>query len=70
MEDKMNGTVKWFSERNGYGFIQGEDGKDYFVHHSAVPEGLVLKEGDAVTFEPVETDRGVQAQKVALASAE
>ena len=62
----MEGTVKWFNERKGFGFIQGEDGEDYFVHQSALPEGTQLQENDRVTFEVVETDRGKQAQKIAL----
>ena len=62
----MEGTVKWFNARKGFGFIQGEDGEDYFVHSSALPEGTELRENDRVTFEPATTDRGKQAQKVAL----
>lgn len=62
----MEGTVKWFNARKGFGFIQGEDGEDYFVHHSALPEGTELHENDRVTFEPATTERGKQAQKVAL----
>ncbi|MFP4111774.1 MAG: cold-shock protein [Candidatus Woesearchaeota archaeon] len=63
----MEGTVKWFSEEKGYGFIVGDDGQDYFVHHSQVPEGTNLNEGDKVTFEAVDTDKGIQAQKIQLA---
>jgi CspA family cold shock protein len=60
----MKGTVQWFSSRKGYGFIQGEDGKDVFVHHSALPAGLYLKEGDQVEFEKKESDRGPRAERV------
>ena len=62
----MEGTVKWFDGQKGFGFIQGEDGKDYFVHFSALPEDMRLNEGDKVTFEVVETEKGVQAQNVQL----
>ncbi|MBN2517457.1 MAG: cold shock domain-containing protein [Candidatus Altiarchaeota archaeon] len=59
----MNGTVKWFNERKGYGFIEGEDGNDYFVHADAVKSGY-LKDGDAVSFDATEGDRGKKAENV------
>ena len=62
----MEGKVKWFNSRKGFGFVEGEDGQDYFVHHTALEQGAFLRENDEVTFEAVETDRGKQAQKVAL----
>lgn len=62
----MEGKVKFFNRNKGYGFIQGDDGQDYFVHHSALDEGANLRENDRVSFEVAETDRGRQAQKVTL----
>lgn len=52
------GTVKWFNARRGYGFILGEDGNDYFVHHSDIKmEGFrSLNTGQAVTFQIGEDD--------------
>ncbi len=65
-EDMENGTVKWFNAEKGYGFIQVEGGNDVFVHYSAInEEGFkTLEEGQSVTFEIVEGDRGPQAANV------
>lgn len=65
----MNGTVKFFNVEKGFGFIAGEDGKDYFAHVSAVPTGITLKEGDAVTFDITQGDRGPKAANVKLGGA-
>jgi len=61
------GTVKWFDDRKGYGFIERQDGKDVFVHFSNIQaDGFrSLEQGDKVSFEVEETDRGPQAVKVA-----
>jgi len=57
----MKGTVKWYNFRKGYGFIEGEDGKDVFVHRTSIPEGTSLNEGDQVEFEVEDSDRGPKA---------
>lgn len=61
----MKGTVKFFNGGKGFGFIAGEDGKEYFVHKSALKEGTILNENDAVTFDVEEGDRGPKAANVA-----
>jgi len=60
------GTVKWFSNEKGYGFIAGSDGEDVFVHFSAImTDGYkTLTEGQAVEFEVTEGDKGKQASNV------
>ena len=60
------GTVKWFNAEKGYGFITGEDGKDVFVHFSAIQaEGFKsLDAGQAVTFDLQQGNRGLQAANV------
>jgi len=60
----MEGTVKWYNLRKGYGFISGEDGKDVFVHKSSLPEGTYLNEGDKVDYQLEDSERGPQATNV------
>ena len=60
----MEGTVKWYNEIKAFGFIQIEEGKDVFVHRSALPEGVILKEGDNVEFDMEESPKGPQAVNV------
>ena len=62
----MTGTVKWFNSDKGYGFISTEEGKDVFVHFSAIQSDgyKTLEEGDKVEFGVTKTDRGETATNV------
>lgn len=63
-----NGTVKWFNTTNGYGFITDDDGNDVFVHYSAInSDGFkTLDEGQRVSFDIAQGDKGPQAANVTL----
>lgn len=65
---EVNGTVKWFNAERGYGFLlkDGDDQTEYFVHYSYIEmDGYkTLKAGQAVIFEIVETEKGIQAHNV------
>ena len=60
----MKGTVKFFNASKGFGFIAGEDGKEYFVHSTGLTPGTSIGEGDSVTFEIEQGDKGPKAAKV------
>ena len=62
----LEGKVKWFNPRKGYGFIETDDGRDVFVHYSSIAaEGFkTLDEGDAVFFEVIEGEKGPRATNV------
>lgn len=64
----MLGTVKWFSDSKGYGFIESEDGTDVFVHFSAIQDSgfKSLNEGQRVKFDVASGPRGQQASNVEL----
>jgi len=68
---QVQGTVKWFNNSKGYGFIGRDDGPDVFVHYSAISgEGYrTLQEGDPVEFEIVQGPKGPQAANVSKTSA-
>lgn len=66
MSEKVIGTVKWFNDEKGFGFIEQEGGKDVFVHHSVIigTGRKTLKEGQKVTMEVVQGQKGLQAENV------
>ena len=68
--ERLKGTVKWFNNAKGYGFIGREGGPDVFVHYSAITaDGYKsLQEGDVVEFEIVQGQKGPQAANVSKAS--
>jgi CspA family cold shock protein len=66
----QEGTVKWFSDEKGYGFIRPDDGsEDVFVHHTGIAGGgfKSLQEGDKVTYEVTQGRKGLQAENVTRA---
>jgi CspA family cold shock protein len=64
----MKVKVKFFNESKGFGFIAGEDGKDYFVHVTGIKEGVSIKDNDSVTFDVEQGDKGPKAVNVDLES--
>ena len=67
MAERVNGTVKWFNDEKGFGFIAQEDNKDVFVHYSAINSSKgrkTLVEGQTVTMEVTQGQKGLQAEDV------
>ncbi|HEX5055163.1 MAG TPA: cold-shock protein [Gammaproteobacteria bacterium] len=68
MSGQVTGTVKWFNDEKGFGFISQENGKDAFVHHSAITGGgygrKTLTEGQRVTMRITQGPKGPQAENV------
>ena len=68
MSGQVTGTVKWFNDEKGFGFIEQEGGKDVFVHHSAINMSgggrKTLREGQKVTFEVAKGKKGPEAANV------
>ncbi len=66
MSDKVTGTVKWFNESKGFGFIERESGKDVFAHFSAISGGgfKTLVEGQRVEFIVTDGQKGPQAEEI------
>ena len=62
----MKGTVKWFNEEKGFGFITGEDGKDVFAHFSQINKSgfKTLKENEEVEFQVAKGAKGMQAENI------
>ena len=61
-----NGTVKWFNDKKGYGFIRQDEGREIFVHYSSINDSgfKTLAEGEAVSFDVEESQRGPVAKNV------
>jgi len=66
MSNQVSGTVKWFNDEKGFGFIEQEGGSDVFVHYSVINGSgrKSLKEGQQVTMEVVQSQKGLQAENV------
>lgn len=68
MSEQVTGTVKWFNEKKGYGFLQQKNGPDVFVHFRAIAgDGFkTLKEGQSVSFTITQSDKGLTAANVTV----
>ena len=68
MAERTQGTVKWFNEEKGFGFIEQSNGDDVFIHHSAINGRgkKTLREGQAVKMDVTEGEKGPQAENVSI----
>ncbi len=63
-EERVKGTVKFFNPNKGFGFITGDDGKDYYIHESGLKEGVTIKTEDRVSFKIVQGYKNPKAEEV------
>ena len=62
----MEGKIKFFNHNKGWGFISGNDGQEYFLHISQLPDGVAPEPEDEVKFDTTHTEKGMQAQNVSF----
>jgi len=62
----MEGTVKFFNRKKGFGFITGDNGKDYYVHATSIASDEVIYDDDVVSFSPENSNKGMAAKNVAI----
>ena len=64
IEERVEGTVKFFNPNKGFGFIAGYDGKEYYVNKSGLKEGVTIEANDRVSFKVVQSNKGTKAEDV------